>query len=241
MTNLTCMNDPVFLITGASGGIGAATARLAVDSGYRVILAARTHHSVTELAAQLGGPDRVLPVACDVTDWDQLSGLVRQVQDTWGQLDVAFANAGSSVVTSFLGTRGAPPDQWRDMVLANVYGPALTARAALPALVASGGHLVFTGSAAGRGVRPGNLYSATKWAVNGLAQNIRAECVGTGVRVTLVQPGLVDTGGIPPERAHDPKLEPGDIARAVLYAVTQPATVDVNEILIRPVGQGAYR
>ena len=87
------------------------------------------------------------------------------------------------------------------MVLANVCGPALTARAALLALVASGGHLVLTGSTAGRGVRPGNLYSATKWAVTGLAQSIRAECVGTGVRVTLIQPGLVDTGGIPPERS----------------------------------------
>lgn len=77
-----------------------------------------------------------------------------------------------------------------------------------------------------------------KRAVNGLAQNIRAQCVGTGVRVTLVQPGLVDTGGIPPERAHDLKRQPGDVARAALCAVTQPATVDVNEILIRPVGQG---
>jgi hypothetical protein len=77
--------------------------------------------------------------------------------------------------------------------------------------------------AAGCGVRPGNLYSATKWAVAGLAQSIRAECVGTGVRVTLIQPGLVDTGGIPPERSLDPKLDPADIARAVLYAIGQPA------------------
>ena len=92
-----------------------------------------------------------------------------------------------------------------------------------------------------RGWLPGNLYSATKWAVTGLAQNIRAECAGTGVRVTLVQPGLVDTGGIPPERSHDPKLDPADIARAVLYAISQPTTVDVNEILIRPVGQDPYR
>ncbi|MGW4214468.1 SDR family oxidoreductase [Lentzea sp. NPDC004789] len=235
------MNDPVFLITGASRGIGAATARLAAESGYRLVLVARDQLRLADLAAQLDSPDRTLPISCDVTDWEQLSGLITRVQDTWGRLDVVFANAGASVVTSFLGTHGAPPDQWRDMVLANVYGPALTARAALPALVASGGHLVLTGSAAGRGVRPGNLYSATKWAVTGLAQSIRAECVGTGVRVTLIQPGLVDTGGIPPERSHDPKLDSADIARAVLYAVSQPATVDVNEILIRPVGQDAYR
>lgn len=235
------MNDPVFLITGASRGIGAATARLAAESGYRLVLVARDQRNLADLAAELGGPDRALPISCDVTDWEQLSALVTRVLDTWGRLDVVLANAGASVVTSFLGHHGAPPDQWRDMVLANVCGPALTARATLPALVTSGGHLVLTGSAAGRGVRPGNLYSATKWAVTGLAQSIRAECVGTGVRVTLVQPGLVDTGGIPPERAHDPKLDPTDIARAILYAVSQPATVDVNEILIRPVGQDAYR
>jgi NADP-dependent 3-hydroxy acid dehydrogenase YdfG len=235
------VNDPVFLITGASRGIGAATARLAAESGYHLVLVARDQRDLADLAAELGGPDRALPISCDVTDWEQLSGLVTHVLDTWGRLDVVLANAGASVVTSFLGNHGAPPDQWRDMVLANVYGPALTARATLPALVTSGGHLVLTGSAAGRGVRPGNLYSATKWAVTGLAQSIRAECVGTGVRVTLVQPGLVDTGGIPPERAHDPKLDPADIARAILYAVSQPATVDVNEILIRPVGQDAYR
>ncbi|MET8849846.1 SDR family oxidoreductase [Amycolatopsis sp. NPDC004625] len=230
------MTDRVFLITGASRGIGAATARLAAEAGYRLVLVARDESRLTGLAAQLGDPGRVWPAACDVTEWTQLSGLVDRVQDKWGRLDVVFANAGASVVTSFLGHRGAPPQEWRDMVLANVYGPALTARAALPALVASGGHLVLTGSAAGRGVRPGNLYSATKWAVTGLAQNIRAECAGTGVRVTLVQPGLVDTGGIPAERAGDPKLDPADIARAVLYAVGQPATVDVNEILVRPAG-----
>ncbi|MEU0534768.1 SDR family oxidoreductase [Amycolatopsis tolypomycina] len=235
------MTDPVFLITGASRGIGAATARLAAEAGYRLVLVARDESRLTGLAADLGGPGRVWPVACDVTDWARLDGLVTRVRERWGRLDVVFANAGTSVVTSFLGHRGAPPDEWRDMVLANVYGPALTARATLPALVESGGHLVLTGSAAGRGVRPGNLYSATKWAVTGLAQSIRAECVGTGVRVTLVQPGLVDTGGIPPGRAGDPKLDPADIARAVLYAVGQPATVDVNEILVRPVGQDPYR
>jgi NADP-dependent 3-hydroxy acid dehydrogenase YdfG len=205
------VTDPVFLITGASRGIGAATARLAAASGYRLVLVARDQDRLTGLATQLGGPDRAWPASCDVTDWAQLSGL---------------------------GHHGAPPEQWRDMVLANVYGPALTARATLPALVESGGHLVLTGSAAGRGIRPGNLYSATKWAVTGLAQNIRAECVGTGVRVTLIQPGLVDTGGIPPERSQDPKLDPADIAGAVLYAVGQPSTVDVNEIFVRPISRG---
>ncbi|GAA1347682.1 SDR family oxidoreductase [Saccharothrix algeriensis] len=235
------MGEAVFLITGASRGIGLATARLAAEAGYRLVLAARDVDRLTGHVAALGGPDRVRVASCDVRAWEQLAALVGRVEEEWGRLDVVFANAGASVVTSFTSSRGAPPAQWGDMVLTNVCGPAFTARAALPALIRSGGHLVLTGSAAGRGVRPGNLYAATKWAVTGLAQAIRAECVGTGVRVTLVQPGLTDTEGIPASRAADPKLAPADVARAVLYAVSQPATVDVNEILVRPVGQDAYR
>ncbi|MFD1152489.1 SDR family oxidoreductase [Saccharothrix hoggarensis] len=235
------MADGVFLVTGASRGIGAATARLAAEAGYRLVLTARDTSSLAPVAARLGGPDRVWAASCDVRSFEQLAALVGQVEEEWGRLDVVFANAGTSVVTSFTSDAGAPPDEWSDMVLTNVCGPAFTARAAMPALIRHGGHLVLTGSAAGRGVRPGNLYSATKWAVTGLAQAIRAECVGTGVRVTLVQPGLTDTGGIPPSRQADPKLAPEDVARAVLYAVSQPPTVDVNEILVRPVGQDAYR
>lgn len=228
-------------MTGAGRGIGAATARLAAGTGYRVVLAARDAAALAGLAASLGGPDRVLAASCDVRDYEQVAALVARVEREWGRLDVVFANAGVGVVTSFTTDGGAPPAEWSDMVLTNVCGPAFTAKAALPALIRHGGHLVLTGSAAGRGVRPGNLYSATKWAVTGLAQAIRAECVGTGVRVTLVQPGLTDTGGIPPSRAGDPKLAPEDVARAVLYAVGQPPTVDVNEILVRPVGQDPWK
>ncbi|CAL9390053.1 SDR family oxidoreductase [Saccharothrix sp. NPDC042600] len=235
------MGEGVFLITGASRGIGLATAQAAAEAGYRLVLTARDVDRLAEHAARLGGPDRVWVAACDVRKWEQVAALVGRVEEEWGRLDVVFANAGTSVVTSFTSSQGAPPAQWADMVLTNVCGPAYTARAALPALIRSGGHLVLTGSAAGRGVRPGNLYAATKWAVTGLAQAIRAECVGTGVRVTLVQPGLTDTGGIPASRLGDPKLAPADVARAVLYAVSQPSTVDVNEILVRPVGQDAYR
>lgn len=235
------MGEGVFLITGASRGIGLATAQAAAEAGYRLVLTAREVDKLAEHAARLGGPDRVWVAACDVRKWEQVAALVGRVEEEWGRLDVVFANAGTSVVTSFTSSQGAPPAQWADMVLTNVCGPAFTARAALPALIRSGGHLVLTGSAAGRGVRPGNLYAATKWAVTGLAQAIRAECVGTGVRVTLVQPGLTDTGGIPASRLGDPKLAPADVARAVLYAVSQPSTVDVNEILVRPVGQDAYR
>ena len=234
------MAEGVFLITGASSGIGAATAALAAEAGYRVVLTARNLDRLALVAARIGGPDRVWAAQCDVTAWHELTSLVERVEEDWGRIDVVFANAGSSVVTSFTTDRGAPPSEWADMVLTNICGPAYTARATMPSLLRSEGHLVLTGSAAGRGVRPGNLYSATKWAVTGLAQAIRAEAVGTGVRVTLVQPGLTDTEAIPASRAADPKLDPADVGRAVMYAVSQPPTVDVNEILIRPVGQGPY-
>ena len=144
---------------------------------------------------------------------------------------------------SFFGNGGAEPAQWREMVLTNVYGPAITARAALPALARTEGHLLLTGSVAGRAVRPAplGLYSATKWAVTALAGTIRAEAVGTGVRVTLIEPGVVDTGMLTETLRAKPKLEPDDVARAVLYALSQPPSVDVNEIIIRPTGQDPER
>lgn len=235
------MPDPVFLITGASGGIGAATARAAAAAGYRLILAARGRGRLDALAAELGGPDRALAVACDVSDWDQVQELVRRGTDAFGRLDVAFANAGISAATSFTGSGGTPPGDWDEMVRVNVLGTALTARGVLPALAVIPGHLVLTGSVAGRVTRPGSLYSATKWAVSALAASIRAECVGGGVRVTLIQPGLTDVGTTSPGRRTDPKLAAADIARAVLYAVSQPAGVDVSEIVIRPAGQDPFR
>ncbi|RRO18063.1 SDR family oxidoreductase [Saccharopolyspora rhizosphaerae] len=228
----------VLMITGASRGIGAATARLAAAEGYRLALVARDTEALSGLVEELG-EGTALALPCDITDYTSLTEAVTSTERRYGSLDAVLANAGMSVPTSFLGTDGAEPDQWRDMVLTNVYGMAITARAALPALVRSRGHLAMTGSNAGRGIRPGNLYSATKWAVTGMAQNIRAECVGTGVRVTLVQPGMVETD-MTADRPDVPKLRAEDIARGILYAFAQPSTVDVNEITIRPTGQAPH-
>ena len=131
------------------------------------------------------------------------------------------------------------PEEWQQMVMVNVYGAAATARLTLPELVKNKGHLLITGSVAGRVTSIRNLYSATKWAVTGMAQAIRNEMVGTGVRVTLVEPGIVDTpfwdNLQKPDSAKE--LQPDDIARAVMFAVSQPPHVDVNDILIRPTGQ----
>jgi NADP-dependent 3-hydroxy acid dehydrogenase YdfG len=224
------MPERVILITGASSGIGAATARAAAGAGYRVVLAARSIDRLNDLAAELDG---ALPIECDVTEWDQQEAMVAAALERFGRIDCAFANAGFGATRGFL---EESPEHWRSMVLTNVYGVALTIRATLPALKESRGHLVLTGSVAGRRALPGSLYSATKWAVTAMAEAARQELNDTGVRVTLVEPGMVDTpffsGGAP-----SGALKPEDVARAVMFALEQPAHVDVNEVLIRPTAQ----
>jgi len=224
--------EKVFLITGASSGIGEATARRAVEAGYNVVLGARSVDKLEELADELGGEAKAIAVRCDVTEWTDQEALVRAALDRYGRLDVALANAGFGAKRGFL---EETPEFWKSMVLTNVYGAALTIRATLPALKESKGHLLLTGSVAGRRALSGSLYSATKWAVTAMGEAARLELNSTGVRVTLIEPGSVDTPFFdnPPAGA----LEPDDIARAILYAVSQPPHVDVNEMLVRPTQQ----
>ena len=223
------MSEPVFLITGASTGIGAATARHAAQAGYRPVLAARSEDKLDALAKEVDG----LAVRCDVTEWADHEALVRRTLDEYGRIDVAFANAG------FGGPRGFEkyePDFMREMVLTNVLGVAYTIRATMPALRESKGHLLLTSSVAGRRALPGSLYSATKFSVTAMGEAARLDLDGSGVRVTLIEPGLVDT----PFFDSPPRIEPlqaDDIARAVMFAVSQPPHVDVNELLVRPTAQ----
>src|SRR5579875_1101231 len=227
------MSDPVFLITGASSGIGAATARAAAQAGYRVVLAARSTDKLDAIAAELGGDERAIAVSCDVTEWSQQEAMVARALQQFGRLDVAFANAGFGGPRGFL---AGTPEQMRDMVLTNVYGAGLTVRSTLPALKEAQGHLLLTGSVAGHRVLPGSMYSVTKWAVGAMAEAARQDLNGTGVRVTLISPGQVDTPFFDKQRSEG-RLHVDDIARAVLYAVSQPPHVDVNEILVRPTAQ----
>jgi NADP-dependent 3-hydroxy acid dehydrogenase YdfG len=226
------MADPTFLITGASSGIGAATARHAADAGYRLVLAARSTDKLEQLAAELGGDDRALAVECDVTEWDQQQEMAKAALEKFGQLDVVFANAGFGAARGFL---NESPEHWRSMVLTNVYGAALTIRATLGAVKQSQGHFLLTGSVAGRRALPGSLYSATKWAVTAMGESLRQELNDTGVRVTLIEPGMVDTPFF--DNPVSNALHPDDIARAVMFAVSQPPHVDVNEMLVRPTAQ----
>jgi serine 3-dehydrogenase len=228
--------DKVFLITGASTGIGEATARLAVKAGFNVVMAARSAERLLSLEEELGNA-KAMAVPCDVSSWESQQELVAKTLNRFGRIDAAFANAGFSRGSGFYGGSDKP-DEWREMVLVNVYGAAVTARLTLPELVKTGGHFLVTGSVVGRVTSIRNLYSATKWAVTGMAQAIRNEMAGTGIRVTLIEPGVVDTPFWEHlQKPETPELSSDDVARAVIFALSQPPHVDVNEILIRPTGQ----
>jgi NADP-dependent 3-hydroxy acid dehydrogenase YdfG len=189
------------------------------------------------LADELGGEPRALARACDVTRFEDQEALVASALEAFGRIDAVFANAGMGAARGFL---EESVEHWRAMVETNVLGVALTIRAALPHLRDAGaGHFVLTGSVAGRRALPGSLYSATKFAVaamaEGLRQELRSAAPDAAIRVTLINPGMVDTPFFDnrPQNA----LEDVDVARAVLYALSQPPQVDINEILLRPVTQ----
>jgi NADP-dependent 3-hydroxy acid dehydrogenase YdfG len=224
----------VIAITGGSTGIGAATARLAVEDGYRVVLAARSEDTLAELAADLGGPDKAIAVRCDVAEWADNERLVSEAIEAFGRIDAVFANAGFGAKRGFL---EESPEQWKSMVLTNVLGVAYTIRATLPHLLERGtGHYLITSSVAGRRALPGSMYSATKWAVTATGEALRQELrqmhENSRIRVTLIEPGMVDTPFFDnrPENA----LQDEDIARAAMFALGQPERVDINELLIRP-------
>lgn len=227
-------DDPVLVITGASTGIGAATARRAVEFGMRVALAARSEDRLSALAEELGGEERALAVRCDVTSWDDQQALVATALDRFGRLDAYFANAGFGAKRGFL---EESVEHWKSMIDTNVLGAALSIRASLPHFRRLGsGHLVLTSSIAGRRVLPGSLYSATKHAVTAMGEALRQEIADTDIKVTLIEPGAVDTPFF--ENRPSGALEADDVARAVMFALTQPPHVDVNEILVRPIHQG---
>ena len=213
------------LITGASSGIGEATARLAAKCGWRVALAARSADRLGELAEELGGADRALAVPCDVTDEAAQRAMLEEAEKAFGRIDAVLVNAGRGVTDN-------DPEDWRGMIELNVFGAVLTAKLSQPALERSGGHLVILGSAAGRRPIPGSVYGATKWAMTGLGYNMREALKDKGVRVTLIEPGMVDTPFFDEPKPDAMKAE--DVAEAILFALRMPARVNVNEIWMMP-------
>ncbi|MEW4447793.1 SDR family oxidoreductase [Qipengyuania sp. JC766] len=216
------------LITGASTGIGEATARAAAKAGWNVALLARSEDKLNALADEIGEAAIALPG--DATDHDFLADSVARTASHFGSLDAVFANAGKGV--SKAGVGDGDPEEWRDMVDLNVMAVLYTAHAAIPELKKSKGQFIVTGSKAGRDHMKGSVYSATKWFVHGFAGNLAEEMREWGGRCTVISPGMVDTPFF--DEAKPTKLQPQDIADAVVFALQQPDTSCVREIHLMP-------
>jgi NADP-dependent 3-hydroxy acid dehydrogenase YdfG len=242
------LTDQVVAVTGASSGIGEATALACAQAGASVALAARRGERIEALAERIlkdGG--RAIAVPTDVGEEDQARAFIERTHSELGRLDVLVNNAGVMLLGPI---ENAPTEEWRRMIHANVFGVLYCTHAALPLMHAQGsGHIVNVSSVAGRIARAGSgVYNLTKWGVGAFSESLRQEAVGMGVRVTLVEPGAVATelpshnrpevleqmaknfAGVTPLKAED-------IANAVVYAIAQPPNVSVNEVLIRPSGQ----
>lgn len=231
---MTVLTDKVAVVTGAGSGIGEAIATLLHEEGVKVILAGRNKDKLQNVANQLA-QDSVKVVPTDVTKKEEVDELIKIAQQTFGGLDIVINSAGqmlSSKITDY------QVDEWDSMIDVNIKGTLYTAQAALPTMLEqSSGHLINIASISGFEVmKSSTIYSATKAAVHTITQGLEKELAKTGVKVTSISPGMVDTAIT---AAYNPtdrkKLEPQDIAEAVLYALTQPKHVNVNEITVRPV------
>ncbi len=236
----------VALVTGASSGIGEATALALAASGAKVALAARRTDRLDAVVKQItesGG--EAVALVCDVTDEAQINQTVQAVQEKWGRLDVLVNNAGIAVHGPVL---GADTSEWRRAFDINVLGLMYATHAALPLMKEQGrGHIVNISSVSGRIALPElSIYCATKWAVNGFSESLRQESVDYNVRVTVIEPGLTTTeinDRVTDEETKAKRaaytesvraLDASDIAAAVVYAVSQPDHVSINELLVRP-------
>ncbi|HEA6225163.1 TPA: SDR family oxidoreductase [Staphylococcus aureus] len=231
---MTVLTDKVAVVKGAGSGIGEAIATLLHEEGVKVILAGRNKDKLQNVANQLA-QDSVKVVPTDVTKKEEVDELIKIAQQTFGGLDIVINSAGqmlSSKITDY------QVDEWDSMIDVNIKGTLYTAQAALPTMLEqSSGHLINIASISGFEVtKSSTIYSATKAAVHTITQGLEKELAKTGVKVTSISPGMVDTAIT---AAYNPtdrkKLEPQDIAEAVLYALTQPKHVNVNEITVRPV------
>jgi NADP-dependent 3-hydroxy acid dehydrogenase YdfG len=243
------LDGKVAVITGASSGIGEATAEALAAEGAAVVVAARREDRLNDLVDRIEGDGgRVLPVACDVTDEEQAHALIQRAKDELGSVDILVNNAGVMQLSKI--EKGLS-DEWRTMFDVNVMGLLYVTDAAVQAMKEQGsGYVVNISSVAGRKTRPGvGVYSGTKFAVNAISEALRQELIEDNVRVTMIEPGAVETelpNHITDEEAKegidalyqlDDILQAEDIANAIVYCVTQPARVSINELLIRPTQQ----
>jgi len=249
MTTIDLSNQ-VVAVTGASSGIGEATALACAKAGAAVALGARRTDRIEALAERIVGEGgRAIALSTDVGEESQAQAFVERAHSEFGRLDVLVNNAGVMLLGPI---ENADTEEWRRMIHANVFGVLYCTHAALPLMRTQGsGHVVNVSSVAGRVARAGSgVYNLAKFGVGAFSESLRQECVPLGVRVTIIEPGAVATelpGHNRPEVLEQmakrfagvTPLEAEDIASAILYAIGQPANVSINEVLVRPSGQGA--
>jgi clavulanate-9-aldehyde reducatase len=240
--------NQVVAVTGASSGIGEATALACARAGAAVALAARRGDRIEALAERISSDGgRAIAVPADVGEEAQARAFVERAFSELGRVDVLVNNAGVMLLGPIT---NAPTEEWRRMIHANVFGVLYCTHAALPLMAEQdSGHIVNVSSVAGRMARAGSgVYNLTKFGVGAFSESLRQEAVALGVRVTLVEPGAVATelaGHNRPEVLQQmakrfqgiTPLASEDIANAILYAISQPPNVSVNEVLVRPSGQ----
>jgi clavulanate-9-aldehyde reducatase len=242
------LTGQVVAVTGASSGIGEATALACARAGAAVALGARRVDRIQALAERIeqqGG--RALAIETDVGEEQQARSFIERTRSDLGRLDVLVNNAGVMLLGPI---EDAPTEEWRRMIQANVFGVLYCTHAALPSMKAQGsGHIVNVSSVAGRFARAGSgVYNLTKFGVGAFSESLRQEVVPMGIRVTVIEPGAVRTELAEHNRpqiremiagvfADVTPLDSEDIAKGILYAIGSPANVAVNEILIRPAGQ----
>jgi clavulanate-9-aldehyde reductase len=242
------LQGKVALVTGASSGIGEATALALADAGASVVIAARRADRLADLERRLSERGtKVLSLELDVTDEQACRAAVTSAVDHFGGLDVLVNNAGVMLLGKIV---GADTTDWTRMVNTNLLGAMFMTHAALPHLLERKGSVVQMSSTAGRTVRAGSgVYNATKWGLNAFSESLRQEITERGVRVVLIEPGMVNTelrdhitdaeakAAVEKRAETTRQLQSEDIARAVLFAVTQPDHVAINEVLVRPTDQ----
>jgi clavulanate-9-aldehyde reductase len=239
------LSDRAIAITGASSGIGEATALACAAAGASVALAARRADRIEALAQKIEqAGSRAVAIPTDVGDEQQARTFVERAHGELGRLDGLINNAGVMLLGP---VDGAPTEEWRRMIHVNLFGVLYCTHAALPLMRAqASGHIVNVSSVAGRVARAGSgVYNLTKWGVNAFSEALRQECVEAGIRVTIVEPGAVMTelpGHNRPEIIEQmirrfsgvEPLHAQDIANAIVFALGQPPNVSINELLVRP-------
>jgi NAD(P)-dependent dehydrogenase (short-subunit alcohol dehydrogenase family) len=221
------------LITGATGGLGRALAEAFRSAGFHAIITGRDSSALRAVASPSHAVGTVTAITADLTSPTDVRTLQAAVLAELSELDVLVVNAAQTTRNTFL-TGDEPLEQWRDMVLVNVFGAAAVTRAVLPLLSAAGGIVVFIGSVVGRTVVAGDMYSVTKHAVSALAEALRLEAEPAGVRVCLVQPGLMDTPLVTGSRRTRPLMRPAHVADEIVRMVGADLPFAPTEVVLRP-------